>query len=708
MNYSNELKKRLEAQHCLGCRVAIAVNLLWGLCNYFLFDENQEFYLGINVAVALVITVAMLLRKSLKLSYNALGLIPMLTTLTAFAFIYNTIELNTFQKLTYMHVAVFVGSGMFLLWHWVYSLISVAYALAINILFYILWSPLSLDEYLSHGALMVAIVAFFMIVAIQSRFTLVIRELEAREALRKSEEKSRLLVTTAMDGIITIDQHQNVTLFNPAAEEIFGFTSDEIYGHPIKVLIPEEGRNDYSSFVEGFIQNTAERKRLGEKRAIYGQRKNGEVFPLEIAISKLNYDGSIMFNTIVRDVSEQVKAKNELIQAEKAATHSRELQSTFLSNMSHEIRTPMNGILGITRILQKSDLNDEQRHYLNAISRSSENLMVIINDILDFSKIEAGKILIEQTEFNLEEELNSLQEVLLVKAEEKGIYFVTEIESGTPTTLLGDPVRINQVLLNLIGNAIKFTERGGVKVRVHESERKDNISAICFEVEDTGIGIPKDKKDSIFQSFTQASASTTRTHGGTGLGLTISKNLVQLMGGQLELDSAGGKGSTFKFTLHLEINSKHSLERRENQLIQACNDELLNRLEGLHILLVEDHPINQLLAIKVLEDWNFKVDLAENGKIALDMIGKSDYDLVLMDISMPEMDGYQATKEIRTGRYNNNPQIPIIAMTASALIGENQKAFKAGMNDYLSKPFDPQVLLTKISRQIITPLKKVS
>jgi signal transduction histidine kinase/CheY-like chemotaxis protein len=409
----------------------------------------------------------------------------------------------------------------------------------------------------------------------------------------------------------------------------------------------------------------------------------------------------IKYTLTKREVSMTIDLKEkqvELIEAKNQAEDSKKLQGQFLSNMSHEIRTPMNGILGITRVLQKTELDDEQKKYLNAIKRSADNLMVIINDILDFSKIEAGRLEIENTSFNILERMQSLEDVLRIKAEDKSVYLQVKIEDSVPEWIIGDPVRLNQILLNLAGNALKFTEEGGVTINVSSEKQSDSKVALKFDVIDTGIGIPKEKLNDIFMSFTQANSDTTRKFGGTGLGLTITKNLIELQGGTLSVESEESKGSTFSFTLNYEVDAKTI----ENDTDDSGKEEreLLKKIGDINVLLVEDHDINQMLAMKVLSDWGFNVELAVNGVEAVDMVSKNPYDIVLMDISMPEMDGYTATRMIRTTLPAPTNQISIVAMTASALIGENEKCFKAGMNDYVPKPFDPALLLQKIAENV--------
>ena len=406
-------------------------------------------------------------------------------------------------------------------------------------------------------------------------------------------------------------------------------------------------------------------------------------------IRKGQHDSEQLENTI----REKENAEMERVRAER----SEKFKQQFLANMSHEIRTPMNSVIGLTNLLIKTKLEDQQKKYLNVIKKSSENLLVIINDILDLSKIEAGKLDFEQISFSLEDMVDTAYNTLLYKADEKKLSFNVNINSNVPKTLLGDPTRLNQVLINIAGNAIKFTEKGGVTISISEINCQGNLSLLQFSIIDTGIGISEEGIGKIFDSFSQASNDTTRKFGGTGLGLTISKQLVELQGGNIKVKSELGKGTTFNITIPFLIGKASEIGKRKN----SENDIHAEDLRGIKILLAEDNPFNQMVAIDTLTDLikDLKIDLAENGKIAVEMANKNDYDIVLMDIQMPELDGFDATRAIRLFPSPKN-ELQILAMTANVTSEEVAKCFECGMNSYISKPFDPQDLLNKIGALI--------
>lgn len=391
----------------------------------------------------------------------------------------------------------------------------------------------------------------------------------------------------------------------------------------------------------------------------------------------------------------QIRQKTELAQKEKeVAERTAQLKQQFMANMSHEIRTPMNAIVGMSRLLLSKDPKPEQLKYLNAIQQSADNLLVIINDILDLSKIEAGKIVIEQTDFVLAELIESIKDILLFKAEEKGLQLNIDIDDNIPMRLIGDPTRINQVLINLAGNAIKFTEKGHVGIYVKLIKNANKKCVLQFDIEDTGIGISPDYVGKIFESFTQAGTDIARKFGGTGLGLTISKQLVDLMNGKIYVRSELGAGTTFTIEIPL-IECEDQSPATTEQVIPEDQSETLRNLK---LLLVEDNEFNRMVAEDTLNELlsGVSIDVAVNGKQAIEKIENGDYDVVLMDIQMPVMDGTAATKAIRNTLKEPLKDIPIIAMTANVLQEDVQKYFDIGMNGYISKPFQPNELLLNL------------
>lgn len=392
----------------------------------------------------------------------------------------------------------------------------------------------------------------------------------------------------------------------------------------------------------------------------------------------------------------QIRNQIEVAKKEKEVAESTaRLKQQFMANMSHEIRTPMNAIVGMARLLLDKAPRADQLKYLNGINQSAENLLVIINDILDFSKIEAGKITMEHIDFSLPELLQSLYEMMSIKAEEKHLEFRLAIDDALPDRLVGDPSRINQILVNLVGNAFKFTDKGFVALTCNLQQEEKGRVFLKFDVTDTGIGIPKDYVDRIFESFTQAGTDTARKFGGTGLGLTISKQLVDLMGGEIRVASEVGKGTVFTVFLTLDIAAEqHPLDKP-----YVVTDELMVSLKNLYILLVEDNEFNRLVAEDTLKGLlpDIRIDVAENGEIAVNKVKQNDYDLILMDIQMPIMNGVEATKYIRTKLNGEKKNTRIIAMTANVLQEDVQHYMDVGMNGYISKPFLAEDLLLKMA-----------
>ncbi len=392
----------------------------------------------------------------------------------------------------------------------------------------------------------------------------------------------------------------------------------------------------------------------------------------------------------------QIRHEIEFAVKEKeVAEQSAKLKQQFIANMSHEIRTPMNAIVGMTRLLQEKEPREDQLKYLHAITQSADNLLVIINDILDFSKIEAGKITIESIHFSLKSVLRNVVTLLRFKAEEKGIEIRFDIDEDVPDALLGDPTRLSQILMNLAGNSVKFTEKGSVKINCHVATRLQQTIKISFEVTDTGIGISEEYVNVIFDSFTQAGSDVARRFGGTGLGLTISKQLVELMDGSIDVRSKLQEGTTFTFVLPFQIADEKLITVKENFKFSPEDIEILNKTK---LLLVDDNEFNTILAVDTIHTLAPSMDIEEacSGLDAIDKVKKGDFDIVLMDIQMPIMNGVEATKKIRTESTDEKRDIKIIAMTANVMKDDIQYYLNSGMNDHVPKPFEKEELIKKI------------
>ncbi len=382
------------------------------------------------------------------------------------------------------------------------------------------------------------------------------------------------------------------------------------------------------------------------------------------------------------------KRTKELVKSRKKAEESAKAKEQFLANMSHEVRTPMNAIVGFTDLLIESKPNDEQRSYLNAIKTSSKNLLVIINDILDFSKISSGKLVLELVDVDIKSLINDLIYSFQVRAKSKNINLNYDFDDKISSLLLGDPVRLHQILNNLLSNAVKFTEAGSVDLCCSLLKDSKESQSLKIKVSDTGIGIDEDKLDLIFETFSQEDQSVTRKFGGTGLGLAISKQLVELYRGELLVESKKGKGTIF--TVNIKLNKSLSATSKS---IEVSEKERYS-IEGSSILLVEDNEFNQLLVESILSDKNVKITCASNGREALEILNSKNFDIILMDIQMPVMDGIEATRIIRN---EMKLDVPIIALTANALKDDKDKYLNAGMDSYISKPFEQQELLRIIS-----------
>ena len=511
---------------------------------------------------------------------------------------------------------------------------------------------------------------------------------------------NRSLIEASRDPLFTISPTGKITDINKASIDITEVTRENLIGTDFFQYFtePDQARAIYRKiFQEGFVAD----------------------YPLTISDGKLTevlFNGSVYKDkhgkvlgvvVVARDITDHKKIEKELRKAklkadlatkkaEKAkilaesatqiAENAVKSKQQFLSNMSHEIRTPMNAIIGFTKVLLKSDLKAVQKEYLNAIKISGEALTVLINDILDLAKVDAGKMIFEQTPFKLAASTSAMIHLFEKKIQEKNLDLVKKFDSRIPEVLIGDPVRLHQIILNLLSNAVKFTSEGGITVSASlMTDEKENVT-IEFAVADTGIGISKSKIEHIFENFQQASSETARLYGGTGLGLAISKHLVESQGGSITVKSKLGKGSVFSFILPFKKTTAEVKEEPETM-------EMVAEVRKIKVLVVEDIQLNQLLMKTLLDDFGFEHDIAGNGKLAIDMLRKNKYNVILMDLHMPVMNGFEATEHIRD---KMNSTIPIIALTADVTTSDLKKCKSVGMNDYLSKPLDEKLLYKKI------------
>ncbi|HSD00253.1 MAG TPA: PAS domain S-box protein [Casimicrobiaceae bacterium] len=516
------------------------------------------------------------------------------------------------------------------------------------------------------------------------------------QRLRDQQFYTRSLIESNIDALMTTDAAGIITDVNKQMEALTGCTRDELIGAPFKSYFTDPER------AEAGIKRVLSEKKVTDYELTACSRDGKQTVVSYNATTFYDRNRTLQgVFAAARDVTERKRVEAELQQAKAIAETASQTKSDFLASMSHEIRTPLNAIIGIADLLAKTALSPEQDGYVQIFRRAGDNLLHLINDILDLSKVEASQLELERTAFALDDLLEKVREMVAVRAQEKRLALVCEIAPGVPNDLIGDPTRLRQVLLNLLGNAIKFTESGEVSLRV-TPEHGDGAprATLRFTVSDSGIGISAEKLGAIFERFTQADSSTTRRYGGSGLGLTISKRLVELMDGCIAVQSVLGQGSTFSFAVPLEIRT--SAVRRAATL-EATGAQ--HPAPALRILLVEDSADNRTIAMAYLRSTPHDIDIAENGSVAYDRFIAGRYDLVLMDRQMPVMDGLTATRAIREWEHaNQRTPTPIIALTASALKGDREKFVAAGCTAYLTKPIKQDVLLDAIAQHSRGPL----
>lgn len=663
------------------------------------------------------------------------------------------------------------------------------------------------------------------------------QEMRRRAAVEResAQGKARLeaIFNTVADGIITIDAKGIIQHWSPSAARMFGYEYDELLGRNVSELMPEPDRTGHDGYLHQFL-NTGKAKVIGSRREVLGRRKSGELFPLDLLVGQVKLGTEVLFTGIVRDVTEAKHVQEKLEAAVRDADAANRAKSAFVANVSHEIRTPLNAITGMAHILMRGGLPPTQQDQVRKILKAGRSLLSIINDILDFSKIEAQQVTIESVPFELERVLQNVVDMVVEPATSKGLELVLDVDPELPVRLIGDPLRLGQVLLNYLNNAIKFTESGEVKLSVRAEMSRDERILLRFTVKDTGIGVAPDAQERLFQPFQQAESSTSRRFGGTGLGLVICRRLAELMGGEAGLSSDPGQGSSFWFTAWLGVAS-NAIDRRQalapdlrgrralvvednestrlaisamlrsmtftvedatdgsaalarmraaldrhqgydivfvdwrmpgldgletiDAIRKMCagqvtpafvlvtaygGEEVLHRatragigeilvkpvnasalldsasralgvvseeaprpatsgeeadnthLAGLRILVAEDNDLNQDVALELLSRVGILADVVSNGASAVDRVRRHRYDLVLMDMQMPEMDGLDATRLIRETL--SQTELPIIAMTANAMASDRKACLDSGMNDHLSKPVDPDALYHMLAR----------
>ncbi|RTY65039.1 PAS domain S-box protein [Flavobacterium sp. LB2P53] len=552
------------------------------------------------------------------------------------------------------------------------------------------------------------------------------KEKEKREIVNKKLEEltynaklayqySLSLIEASRDPLVTINTKGKITDMNEALVNITGIPREELTDSDFFDYFTEQ-QNAREVYQEVFEKGSVADSPLTLRH------KDGKLTDVLFNGSVYKDDkGNILGVVIVaRDVTEQKRIATELIEARVFAELTTEIaeeakknaesatiiaenavkaKQQFLSNMSHEIRTPMNAIIGFTKVVLKTELTPKQKEYISAIKMSGDALIVLINDILDLAKVDAGKMTFEKKPFKMKSSISAMLHLFETKIQEKNLRLIKQYDSKIPNVLVGDPVRLHQIILNLVSNAVKFTSKGNITVSVHLIHEDEDRVIIEFAVTDTGIGIPEEKIDKIFENFQQASSGTSRLYGGTGLGLAIVKQLIEPQGGTIRVRSTLNEGSTFSFTLSFQkTNADVELE---NELI-----ELDTEIKNIKVLVVEDIPLNQLLMKTLLDDFGFECDIAENGKIAIEKLKAKEYDIILMDLQMPEMNGFEATEYIRK---KMNSKVPIIALTADVTTVDLAKCKSVGMNDHLAKPVDERLLYSKIVGILKKPkLEKLS
>lgn len=510
---------------------------------------------------------------------------------------------------------------------------------------------------------------------------------QAEAAFRENERLLEIVFKVATVGISLTNESGIFVRLNQAFCDILGWEHEALLGQNFSLIFKNDFQAAALKVHESFLKGDVTPPEEWVLR-----RKDGNKIHLSTSNSLYTDERENRFVvSVITDITEKKKAQADLLEAKSAAELATKAKAEFLSNMSHEIRTPMNAVIGLTELLLQDQKPELNKQYLESIKYSADNLLVIINDILDFSKIESGKITFEKIGFSIRKVVDEVLKTFSFKVEEKGLTLRTAINDNVPDVLLGDPFKLNQMLLNLTSNAVKFTQVGSIEVGAKVIKIEGDLCELDIWVRDTGIGIPDDKLEAIFESFTQAYTDTTRLFGGTGLGLAITRNLAILQHGEVAVASEYGKGSIFTITLPYQI-SQAKTPISQNTVI----NETVKDFTGLKFLLVEDNKMNQFVAKQILQKWHAEVTLADNGQHALDLLQHNEYDLVFMDLQMPLMGGFEATANIRSGAAGErNLYIPIVALSSDAFQDTKLRVVESGMNGFITKPINQDDFYSK-------------
>lgn len=503
-----------------------------------------------------------------------------------------------------------------------------------------------------------------------------------------TEEVWRGLVESAPDALVTVNAEGDIVYVSSQVKTVFGYERDELLGRKIECLLPERYRHRHVAQRGGFLQ-TMKFRPMGAGLELFGRHKDGSEIPIEISLSPLKTPQGVMVTAAIRDVTDRKRAQEELKKARESAEAASRSKSEFLANMSHEIRTPLAGILGYSEMIALYCNSPEERaDYLTRIRRCADTLTELINDILDLSKVEAGALNVELVAFNVVSEIENIVQLLQGSAAEKHLSFDVQYERPFPEVIVSDPTRFRQILTNLVGNAIKFTDSGRVSLRVYRAAGE--VDNFYFQVSDTGCGLTLEQQNRLFQIFVQADSSTTRKYGGTGLGLALSRRLAEALGGELNLiSSEPGKGSVFLLRLPSQRAAIAPAVEKS-----AGSSGGTHQLASMRLLVAEDNSDNQEMIARFLRENGAVVEVVGNGREALHRAQAEKFDAILMDVQMPELDGYEVTRRLR----GLGIQVPIIVLTAHAMNDEREKARAAGCNEFLTKPINLTKLIQTVAR----------